>query len=236
MNFKLKALVAVFALVAVAGQASAALSTPTDTVATDLVFFAIDQAAGNSFAFDLGAVSNLSTLNQNITGSAFSAYLAAEGGSLANTTWGMASTQGLKVTKQQWYTTVTSGNAIASETSAKISAGLTSFNNFLGATALTGAGSSAFTNAANSSNITASLKNSWNFNAAGWTVDNAVGTAADFYTVTVANSAAGGVLVASGITFDGSKVAVAAVPEPETYSMLAAGLLMLGAVARRRQA
>ena len=28
---------------------------------------------------------------------------------------------------------------------------------------------------------------------------------------------------------------VAAVPEPETYGMLAAGLLMLGAVARRRR-
>ncbi|AXS81484.1 PEP-CTERM sorting domain-containing protein [Dechloromonas sp. HYN0024] len=117
-----------------------------------------------------------------------------------------------------------------------MSGGRVVLNNFFALTALTGAGTSAYTNAANAGNFTNGMKNSWGGNAAGWTTDNVVGTAADFYTVTAATSAAGGTLVASGITFDGTTVAVAAVPEPETYSMLAAGLLMLGAVARRRKA
>jgi hypothetical protein len=236
MNFKLKALVAAVALAAVAGQASAAVALPTATVASDAIFFAIDQASGNSFAFDLGNISGLATLNQNITGGAFSAYLTAEGGSLASTTWGIAYNLGNNAATSLWGSTVTAGSVIGGETSAKMFAGRSAFNNFLTLTALTTAGSSAYTNAANAGNFTNGMKNSWGGNAAGWTTDNAVGTAADFYTVTAATSAAGGTLVVSGITFDGVKVAVAAVPEPETYSMLAAGLLMLGAVARRRKA
>jgi hypothetical protein len=236
MNFKLKALVAAVALAAVAGQASAAVALPTASTPSDAIFFAIDQAAGNSFTFDLGAASGLATLNQNITGGAFSAYLAAEGGSLANTTWGIVYNQGNSSATSLWGTTVTSGSAIGSETPLKMSGGRVAFNNFLGGTAMTVAGTSAFTNAANASNFTNGMKNSFGGNAAGWTIDNAVGTAADFYTVTAATSAAGGTLVVSGITFNGTTVAVAAVPEPETYSMLAAGLLMLGAVARRRKA
>lgn len=237
MKFKLKALVAAVALAACVGQAAAAPVVPTATTSSDLLFFAIDQAAGNSFVFDLGSASNLLSLNQDITGSAWTSFLSAEGNSLSSVTWGLAYDQGNNAATSLWGTTVTSGMSIGSETSAKMSAGRTSFNFLLGSSqySAVSAGGSAFTNAANAGNYTFGLKNNWGGNAAGWTADNAVGTAADFYTVTTATSAAGGTLIASGITFDGVSVAVAAVPEPETYSMLFAGLMMLGAIARRRK-
>jgi len=234
MKFNLKALAAAVVLAAVAGQAAAALPAPTTTTGqSDLIFFAIDQAAGNSFAFDLGTSAALPTLNQNITGAAWTAYTAAEGGSLANTTWFLGYNQGSTGGSSGWGTTVTSGNIIGTETGAKVSAGRVAFNGFLGQTAVSAVGGSAFFNGATVGNPALSLKNSWGSNTAGWTTDNAVGTAANFFTVTAATSAAGGTLVQSGITFNGTSVA--AVPEPETYSMLAAGLLMLGAVARRRK-
>jgi len=240
MKFKIKALVAAVALAAVAGQASAAVTLPGASTPSDTIFFAIDQASGNSFVFDLGSSATLSSLSQNITGSAWTSFLAAESGSLAAVTWGLAFDQGNSAGTSLWGTTVTSGTTILGETSAKMSAGRVAFNNFLSTTALTTAGTSAFSNAANAGNYTNGMKNSWSGNSgsAGWFTDNAVGTAADLFTVTAGNSGAGGTLVASGFTFDGTIVAaqVAAVPEPETYGMLAAGLLMLGAVARRRKA
>jgi len=238
MKFKLKALVAAVALAACVGQAAAAPVLPTATTSSDLLFFAIDQAAGNSFVFDLGSTSNLLSLNQNITGSAWTSFLSAEGNSLSNVTWGLAYDQGNNAATSLWGTTVTSGMSIGSETAAKMSAGRVSFNNLLASSqfsAVNVGGSVFTTNADTFGNYTTGLKNSFNANAAGWTVDNSVGTAADFYTVTAATSAAGGTLIASGITFDGVSVAVAAVPEPETYSMLFAGLMMLGAIARRRK-
>ena len=237
MKLKFKALAAAVALAAFAGQASAALPVPATTLGTsDLIFIAMDQASGNSFVYDLGAPAALSSLNLNVTGAAWTSYLAAEGGSLANTTWALAYDQGNNAASSLWGTTVTSGSAIGSETSTKMSAGRLAFNNFLLSTALTAAGDSAYTNAANAGNYTNGMRNSWGGNAAGWTVDNTVGTAADFYTVNAATSAAGGTLLSPPtISFNGTTVAVAPVPEPETYGMLAAGLLMLGAVARRRK-
>jgi len=231
MKFNLKTLVAAVALAAVAGQASAALSLPTATTSSDVIFFAMDQATGNMFSFDLGATSVLSSLNQNITGDAWTSYLTAENNSLANTTWGIAYDFN-GGSNSLWGTTVTSGSAIGSETTAKMAAGNAAFNNFLKGTALTAAGTSAFTNAGNAANFTFGLKDNWGGNAAGWTNDNAVGTIANFYTVTATTSGAGGTLLGS-YSFDGATVA--AVPEPETYSMLFAGLMMLGAIARRRK-
>lgn len=233
MKFTLKSLVAAVALAACAGQASAALTLPTASTASDVIFFAIDQASGNAFTFDLGATSVLSSLNQNITGSAWTSFLAAEGNSLANVTWGIAYDLGSTASNTIWGTTVTNGSTIGSETSTKMGAGRSAFNNFLLGTALTGVGTSAYTNASNAANYTVGLKNNWGGNAAGWTTDNAVNTVADFYTVTAATSGAGGTLVASGINFNGTTVA--AVPEPETYSMLFAGLMMISAIARRRK-
>lgn len=236
MKMKLKALVAAVALAAVAGHASASLPAPTTTTGqSDLIFFAIDQAAGNSFVFDLGTSAALPTLNQNITGAAWTSFLTAEGNSLANTTWFLGYSQGNSGASSVWGTTVTSGNTIGSETGAKMSAGRVAFNSFLTVTSLSAVGGSAFTNVGNAGNPTFSLKNNFNSNAAGWTDDNTVGTTADFFSVSAGNSGAGGLLVQSGINFDGTTVSVAAVPEPETYGMLGAGLLMLGAVVRRRK-
>lgn len=71
-------------------------------------------------------------------------------------------------------------------------------------------------------------------------------TAAQFYTLSrgTGTNAAGVPVLADvdGATgdkmwaFNGSTLVYAPVPEPETYSMMAAGLLVLGAIARRRRA
>ena len=234
MKFNLKTIAAAVALAAVASQASAALPVSTTTTGqSDLLFFAIDQTTGDSFVYDLGTSAALTGLTKNITGSAFSSYLSAEGGSLAATTWGLAYNQGSNAASSLWGTTLTSGTTIGSETSAKMSAGRVALNNFLVSTTLTGSGTSAFNNGGTAGNYTVGMKDSWGGNAAGWTTDNAVGTQASFYTVTQATAAAGGVFVGN-FSFNGTTVA--AVPEPESYAMFAAGLLMLGAVARRRKA
>ena len=237
MNFKLKALVAAVALAACVGQAAAAPVLPTATTSSDLLFFAMDQAAGTSFVFDLGSASNLLSLNQNITGSNWTSFLAAEGNSLANVTWGLAFDQGTGGSNSMFGTTLTDTNVIGAESNAKLSAGRVVFNNVLNNALYSSvsAGGSVFTSSPSAGNYTTSMSNTWGGNAAGWTSDNAVGTAANFYTVNFASAPNGGTLIASGITFDGVSVAVAAVPEPETYSMLFAGLMMLGAIARRRK-
>lgn len=232
MAFKFKALVAAAALAAIAGQASAALTLPTASTPSDLLFYAYNLSSGNSFVFDLGSGSGVSTLNQDITGSAWTSYMTAEGGDLSSTTWGLAYAVGSNAATSLWGTTVTAGAAIDSESSTKMSSGRTVMINYLKNTALTGAGQSDFETGSASSNFQYGFSNSWGGNAV-FTTDNAVGTAASFYTVTAATSAAGGTLIASGIKFDGTTVA--AVPEPESYAMMAAGLLMIGAIARRRR-
>jgi hypothetical protein len=74
--------------------------------------------------------------------------------------------------------------------------------------------------------------------------DNSIGFGADFYRLSAASSATTNATITtvlSGAThweFDGNSVyvtaGVAAIPEPETWALMVAGLLLVGGVTRRR--
>ncbi len=239
MKFKFKALVAAVALVGAVGQASAA------TGATDLVFYAWDNASSTSFMYDLGTGFNASTSTINpmnvTTGADWTSFSVAAGANLASIQWGVfMNYDGSRVGS----TVHLGGSTTATNPT---SANVQTFN-LAAAAGLTAAGKTHFGTGTGADNVTASFTLSGNSTYLGnlWNAGNAVGAV----NVSFDSAIAGGRGVPSilttytpsngnGFAFDGSKLqynVAAAVPEPETYAMLSAGLLMLGAFARRRRA
>lgn len=246
MKFQVKALVAATALAGLSAQASAS---------SDLIFYVYDTTSSTSFMYDLGMQSfnaNTDVINPlNITsttaGSAWQQFIASDASWMTNAKWGVAQSVG---TGSQVGSTITIG--AASTASSPVSAA-TQVTTLIQAANLSGAGVTAFGSGSGFDNAVVTFvnpqgvdnlgNNSWSAgntiasvakpdltNTALWKQANAAGRGVSYTTFTPSNS--------NGFAFNGTSlqynVNVAAVPEPESYAMLVAGLLMLGTVARRR--
>jgi hypothetical protein len=236
MKFRIKALVAAVALAGAVGQASAA------TGPTDLIFFIWDNASSTSYMYDLGP----NTFNPNTSvisplditvGADWTNFVAAAGANLSTDKWGVF----MNFDGSRIGSTVTIGGSTAATgpTSANSQA-----NILATAAGLTSAGTTHFGSGGTQDNAVTDFGSLGNYGANLWQAGNLIGAT----NVAFDSAIAGGRGVPSvlttytpsngnGFAFNGDTLQynVAAVPEPETYGMLAAGLLMLGAVARRRR-
>jgi len=229
---------------------------------SELVFYAFDDVAKSSFVLDLGVTfasfvagptysySNAGSNNVSSTGN-WASYLTSVGGDLGNTKWGVlgsVKTGATGANTQQIITTAR--NNTTANTQSSLMRGIDGAFNTTYLNALQGAGNNYAVNdsyfqtgASNNANWAAGLQH----NLAGkvsFLSDNAVGVGADFFklsTASLGTAAATTTTLFSGSTewmFDGNSVyitaATAPVPEPGTWAMLIAGLMMVSGIARRR--
>ncbi|MEC5217717.1 hypothetical protein RCH09_002679 [Actimicrobium sp. GrIS 1.19] len=258
MKLQLK-LIAAAALIAVAGSASASIQQGNALAAGggELVFFAYDATQGKSFQQDLGMIFNnflptnasLPNFSASVLGANWTSYLASVGGSLAGTTWGVVGEykgSGIQVNGQRLMTTVAAGTTaaqLAAQSTNKLATAVAAANaNFLALNATNVADANVAVNASyvNAYDFTANVGNNL---GSGLTFSNAnaIGTAAAFTyfarTTTGALAANTAYNNAFSFNFDGSSISavtVSAVPEPTTYAMMIAGLMLVGGIARRR--
>ncbi len=258
MKLKLKLLVAAAALAA-AGQASAAIST-SQSGNGELFLSVYDSVAQMSYTRDLGITIDgfVSSANSNLTFAAdslLSGFKGADG--LLNTgiTWGIGAADGYGVNR---YLTTT--NAAASSIGTLNNGQLKAFKGadvYLGAVndlAAANFGGSIDT-AVNSSvtatptdgaaYVPANIGDNWVGNA-NFSMMGNVGQAQNFFLLsTVGTTATAKIKVSQyanalgastwNLGTDGKlSYSVAAVPEADTWAMFGVGLLMVGAIARRR--
>lgn len=260
---KLKSIVAAVALAAIAASASASIDSTTNGVVagttntggSELVFVVWDSVAKKSYTKDLGIVA--SDFNLNLTqsfgsittgnDSAWASYAAAVGNNFTSSKWGVAAfRQGDNFTDYETWGlfTVRDTKDFASQGTGNLKGANTAFLAFI-----TDANSESHNGAGNKSDFSAfgDGNSYWGTqegaklqNKLSAEFDNTIGTNGALWKLE-ANSDN---LVAPVKTQYGNfsftatgalDYTVAAVPEPETYAMMLAGLLMLGAVARRNR-
>lgn len=250
MGFKLKSLVAAVAVAAFAGHAAAAINNVNAAAGSDVLFFAIN-SDGASFIYDLGVQADNfgASVNHNYTiGSAYASFV---GGSsdTGSITWGVAAAKAGSTFVKYALSTVQAGadtsgllnSSVGSATNAS-NGPVYSVISTASSAQLAVAGTTGIYTTATAANWAAYSGSDFGANYT-FATDNAVGTTdVAFIKATLGGAGAAGTAavqttLAGTFAFDGAALSyVAAVPEPETYGMLVAGLLMLGAVARRRAA
>lgn len=259
MKFKLKALAVATAFALSAGVANAGSINVSTTNATtndyaggsDLIFFA--WTSGKSFVQDLGIsianflpASSAANTSQSFTADgAYSSFLTAatSAGSQGSIKWGVVAvrTDNLSNGLGDSYAAVTERiGTTAAQLAAQKSNNVTGMGNPFDVFANATTATAYYQGNPTDDNWSKALKSNFASKLA-FNADNAVGTNGISFilldSVGATTATPQETAFAGTWGFDGSTVSytVAAVPEPETYGMLAAGLLMLGAIARRRK-
>jgi hypothetical protein len=244
MKSSLKVIVAALAL-ATAGGAFAQNGTGT-TNGTDTYFYAYDNSTASSFLIDLG--SNVANFNGSVSedfstigsNAAYQAFAGAVTDGLIE--WGVFSASSTGATTGN-VLNVTNGNATSPSTKAKyLITDIVDINTLMAGVAANV--STPMTNGVLESGAVAQNAQSSvgaNTNLVGVAAVNAIGASASYISYNVGTST--GITAVTPTAFAGTwkftgsdlSYTVAAVPEPSSYMMMLAGLLMLGGLVARRR-
>lgn len=262
MKFNLKTLVAAVAFAGASMSAMAGIQGTGAAGGSELVFYAYDVNAGTSFVRDLGitfdaflAAPTPFTPVSFAADANWTSYKDSVAGDLSNTQWGVF---GAKFTANNagGYRVLTTATdnlpSVTPQSTGNLQGSNAQFAGFLtnlGDASPVAVNNSYFASAAitTSENWSVLMQNTLGGKLSSMTTTNALGHGANFYQIVRgANNASGVTLstvfgqapsVGGGVQwgFDNDRLVIA-VPEPETYGLMLAGLALVAGVARRRRA
>lgn len=260
MKLKLKALAAASAMLFASGAFAAINNAETGTTAgpanyaggSDLVFYA--WSAGQSYVQDLGVsmgafqpssgAANMTQVFSLLNPSAYSQLTGTINWGVAavhsNTTVPTALGQDYLFTTVNANVPATGTGSLAVQTNVGVKNTVGAFDGFANFSGTTAGGY--YDNATDQANWATSLQNKIGPSSLVFSATNAVGASGiEFLMIDTPNASTTQkttvqTAFAGTFGFDGTALtyAVAAVPEPGTYAMLLAGLMMIGGIARRR--
>jgi hypothetical protein len=261
MKFQLKTLVAAVALIGATGSAFAAVPNVDAATGSALLFYVFDDVTKSSYVQDLGktyasflpasAIAD-QTFGISSHTASWNAYLTSVSGNLGNSTWGVFAGNSVAANNggKGFLTTMRDGDSSAAQTSSSAQSSVAGFfktwiaaMNVQNTNAGTSLSDGYFTDiqGTNSQNIVNGVAHDGGAKLK-FKTDNFVGTDSVFHHLAlgtkVTDNSYANVNGVSKFSFDGNNlkytVAVAAIPEPSSYAMMLAGLMLVAGVARRR--